>query len=205
MYESLIKEVKNRVDIIDVAKKYGIQVNRANKALCCFHNEKTPSLSFHQGKQIFKCFSCGKGGDVISLVSELLNINALEAAKSINNTLGLGLNAEKPSNHLEINKYAEKRKTEKAFKEWELKTFILLTDYLHLLWKWEKEKRPKHSNDEVSDLFVEAIQQKDYIEYIIDTIFLEGTNEDKIWFWKYEKKVVKRIESRVRAIRPTRK
>ena len=112
---------------------------------------------------------------------------------------------QKQSNYLKINKYAEKRKTEKAFKEWELKTFILITDYLHLLWKWEKEERPKHPDDEVSDLFVEALQQRDYIEYIVDTIFLEGTNEDKIWFWKYEKKVVRKIESRVRTFRSTRK
>ena len=68
---NLIKEVKERVDIVDVARAYGINVNRNNKALCCFHNEKTPSLSFHKEKQIFKCFGCGKGGDVISLVSEL--------------------------------------------------------------------------------------------------------------------------------------
>ena len=202
---NLIREVKERADIVKVAEYYGMKLNRAYKCICPFHKEKTASLSISPQKQIWKCFGCGKGGDVISLVSELLNINALDAAKSINNTLGLGLDAEKTSNYLEINKYAEKRKTEKAFKEWELKTFILLTDYLHLLWKWEKEERPKHPDDEVSDLFVEALQQRDYIEYIVDTIFLEGTNEDKIWFWKYEKKVVRRIESRVRTFRPTRK
>ena len=202
---NLIREVKERADIVKVAEYYGMKLNRAYKCICPFHKEKTASLSISPQKQIWKCFGCGKGGDVISLVSELLNINALEAAKSINNTLGLGLDAEKPSNYLEINKYAERRKTEKAFKEWELKTFILLTDYLHLLWKWEKEERPKHPDDEVSDLFVEALQQRDYIEYIVDTIFLEGTNEDKIWFWKYEKKVVRRIESRVRTFRSTRK
>lgn len=202
---NLIREVKERADIVKVAECYGMKLNRAYKCICPFHKEKTASLSISPQKQIWKCFGCGKGGDVISLVSELLNINALEAAKSINNTLGLELDVEKPSNYLEINKYAEKRKTEKAFKEWELKTFILLTDYLHLLWKWEKEERPKHPDDEVSDLFVEALQQRDYIEYIVDTIFLEGTNEDKIWFWKYEKKVVRRIESRIRTFGSTRK
>lgn len=205
MYESLIKEVKSRVDIIDVAKKYGIQVNRANKALCCFHDEKTPSLSFHQGKQIFKCFSCGKGGDVISLVSELLNINALEAAKSINNTLGLGLDAERPSSYLEINKYKQKRKTEEMFKNWENKTFQLLCDYLHLLWRWEEENAPTNPNEDINDLFVEVMHNRDYVEYLIDEIFINGSNEDKIWFWKHEKKVVRRIEARVRAFRTIRK
>ena len=81
------------------------------------------------------------------------------------------------------------------FKQWENKTFQLLCDYLHLLWKWEELK------DQENDLYIEALQQKDYIEYLIDTIFIDGRNEDKIWFWKYEKKVVSRIESRVRTFR----
>lgn len=201
MYDSLIKQVRASVDIIDVAKKYGINVNRNNKALCCFHKEKTPSLSFHKEKQIYKCFSCGKGGDVISLVSELLNINALEAAKSINYTLGLGLDPNQKSNYFEINKYKNKQKTEEIFKQWENKTFQLLCDYLHLLWKWEEEYVPKNPEEDPNNLFVEAIHNKDYIDYLIESIFINGTNEDKIWFWKHEKKVVRRIEARVRTFR----
>lgn len=198
---SLIKEVKERADIVKVAEHYGMKLNRAYKCVCPFHKEKTASFSISPQKQIWKCFGCGKGGDVISLVSELLNINALESAKSINYTLGLGLDTDKPSNYLEINKYKEKRKTEEMFKEWENKTFQLLCDYLHLLWKWEEEKVPKSPEEDVDELFIEAMHNRDYIEYLIDEIFLNGTNKDKIWFWKYEKKVVKRIETRVRTFR----
>lgn len=192
---SLIREVKERADIVKVAELYGMHLNRAYKCVCPFHKEKTASLSISPQKQIWKCFGCGKGGDVISLVSELLNINALEASKSINNTLGLGLDPNQKSTYFEINKYKEKRKTEEMFKKWENKIFQLLCDYLHLLWKWEELKDPEN------DLYIEALQQKGYIEYLIDTIFIDGTNEDKIWFWKYEKKVVSRIESRVRTFR----
>lgn len=192
---NLIREVKERADIVKVAELYGMHLNRAYKCVCPFHKEKTASLSISPQKQIWKCFGCGKGGDVISLVSELLNINALEASKSINNTLGLGLDPNQKSTYFEINKYKEKRKTEEMFKKWENKIFQLLCDYLHLLWKWEELKDPEN------DLYIEALQQKDYIEYLIDTIFIDGTNEDKIWFWKYEKKVVSRIESRVRTFR----
>ncbi len=193
---NFIREVKQRADIVRVAEYYGMKLNRAYKCICPFHKEKTASLSISPQKQIWKCFGCGKGGDVISLVSDLLNINALEAAKSINNTLGLGLNAEKPSSYLEINKYKQKRKTEEMFKKWTLQTFILLTDYLHILWNWEKIA---NFDDE---RFVEALQQKEKTQYFID-IFIEGTIEDKIWFWKCEKKVVKRIESRIRTFRAT--
>lgn len=198
---SLIREVKERTNIVKVAELYGLKLNRAYKCVCPFHKEKTASLSISPQKQIWKCFGCGKGGDSISLVSELLHINALEAAKSINYTLGLGLDPNQKSNYFEINKYKNKQKTEEIFKKWENKTFQLLCDYLHLLWKWEEEKAPKNMEEEPDDLFVEAMHNKDYIDYLIDSIFINGTNEDKIWFWKHEKKVVRRIESRVRTFR----
>ena len=198
---SLIREVKERANIVKVAELYGLKLNRAYKCVCPFHKEKTASLSISPQKQIWKCFGCGKGGDSISLVSELININALEAAKSINYTLGLGLDPNQKSNYFEINKYKNKQKTEEIFKQWENKTFQLLCDYLHLLWKWEKEKAPKNMEEDPDDLFVEAMHNKDYIDYLIDSIFINGTNEDKIWFWKHEKKVVRRIETRVRTFR----
>ena len=198
---SLIREVKERANIVKVAELYGLKLNRAYKCVCPFHKEKTASLSISPQKQIWKCFGCGKGGDSISLVSELLNINALEAAKSINYTLGLGLDPNQKSNYFEINKYKNKQKTEEIFKQWENKTFQLLCDYLHLLWKWEEEYVPKNMEEDPDDLFVEAMHNKDYIDYLIDSIFINGTNEDKIWFWKHEKKVVRRIETRVRTFR----
>lgn len=201
---SLIREVKERANIVKVAELYGMKLNRAYKCVCPFHKEKTASLSISPQKQIWKCFGCGKGGDVISLVSELLNINALEAAKSINNTLGLGLDPNHKNTYFEINKYKKKRKTEEMFKQWENKTFQLLCDYLHLLWKWEEEKAPKNIEEDPNELFVEAMHNKDYVEYLIDEIFINGTNKDKIWFWKHEKKVVRRIESRVRTYRTIR-
>ena len=81
---NLIREVKTRADIVKVAELYGIELNKTYKCKCPFHEEKTASFSISPSKQIWKCFGCGKGGDVISLVAELLNINSLEAAKSIN-------------------------------------------------------------------------------------------------------------------------
>lgn len=58
---NLIKEVKNRVDIVKVAKYYGIQLNRAGKCKCPFHLENTASFSISQSKQIWHCFGCDKG------------------------------------------------------------------------------------------------------------------------------------------------
>lgn len=200
-----IREVKGRADIVKVAEHYGIKLDRSYKCMCPFHKEKTASFSISPRKQIWHCFGCGKGGDAISLVSELLNINNYQAAKSINDKLGLGIDTNQKTTHFEINKYQNKRKIEEMFKQWELKTFQLLCDYLHLIWHWEEEKAPKNPEDEADELFVEAMHNKDYIEYLLDEIFINGTDEDKIWFWKTQKKVVSRIEARIRAIRPISK
>lgn len=190
---NFIREVKQRADIVKVAEYFGLK----NKQCCPFHKEKTASFSISPSKQIWHCFGCGKGGDAISLVSEFLNINALEAAKVINEKLCLGLDIGRPASYLEINKYKQKRKIEEAFKKWENETFQLLCDYLHLLWKWEETQKWD------SDLYLEAIQNKDYIDYLIDEIFINGSNQDKIWFWKYKRERVKKIESRIRRYRTT--
>lgn len=179
MYDSLIKQVKASVDIIDVAKKYGINVNRNNKALCCFHSEKTPSLSFHKEKQIYKCFSCGKGGDVISLVSELLNINALESAKQLNQIFGLGVDFKKPTPNFELNKYKQIQEAKERFYKWYNETLQILCDYLHSL------------------KGIEKLQQQEIVEYYID-LLIYGTEEDWLWLKKTEERWCKKIERELR-------
>jgi len=83
-----IAEVKAQHDIIDVAKKLGIEVDsKTGKALCPFHNDKNPSLQFSREKQIATCFSgnCTAGTmDVITLVEKYLKVNNVEALKWLN-------------------------------------------------------------------------------------------------------------------------
>ncbi len=162
----IFKEIRERVDILKVCDVLGIKLNRNYKAICPFadHKEKTASFSISPSKNIFCCFGCGKKGNSITLVQELLGISPLESVKYINNNLGLGLELNTPTSHFEINKYKEQRKTEEAFKKWELETFILLSKYLRLLKRWKDIK------DLDSELYVEACKQLDYIEYIINEI-----------------------------------
>ena len=68
--KEIIDEIKSRNDIVDVISSY-ISLNDKNKALCPFHNEKSPSFSVSPDKQIFHCFGCGVGGDVITFVRRI--------------------------------------------------------------------------------------------------------------------------------------
>lgn len=76
-FQSLIEQVKNRVDIVRVIRKRVDLKN--NKALCPFHREKTPSFSVNPRGQYFYCFGCGIGGDAIKFVQLYEGVNFKEA------------------------------------------------------------------------------------------------------------------------------
>ena len=76
-----IDEIIEKNDIGDVISEY-VKLERKGSGytgLCPFHNEKTPSFSVHEGKQIFKCFGCGKGGNVVNFIMLAENLNYPEA------------------------------------------------------------------------------------------------------------------------------
>jgi len=86
-----INEIKHRLNIIDVAKHLGIQIGKNQRALCPFHNDKTPSLQFSQDKQIATCFSsnCNLGTvDIIGLTERKLSLSKHEALKYLSNLAG---------------------------------------------------------------------------------------------------------------------
>jgi len=76
-------EILQNVDIVDVIGKY-VQLKRAGSNFsgkCPFHNEKTPSFMVSPQKQIFKCFGCGIGGNVITFIKEIERVDFWDAAK----------------------------------------------------------------------------------------------------------------------------
>ena len=75
--ERFVEEVKNANNIVDVISKFvDLKKNGDNyKGLCPFHNEKTPSFVVNENKQIFKCFGCGEGGNVISFLMKKENMS----------------------------------------------------------------------------------------------------------------------------------
>jgi len=81
--DEIIDEIKARNDIVDTISNYITVKSKGSthKALCPFHNEKTPSFAINQDKQIFKCFGCGASGDVIGFVMRMENLDFIEAVK----------------------------------------------------------------------------------------------------------------------------
>lgn len=74
--EEIIEEIRIRNDIVDVVSEY-VRLEKKGKdyfGLCPFHKEKTPSFSVAPAKQIYYCFGCGRGGNVIHFIMNAENI-----------------------------------------------------------------------------------------------------------------------------------
>lgn len=91
--EELIEEIRSSNDIVDVISQYVI-LKRSGRnffGLCPFHKEKSPSFSVSPDKQIFHCFGCGVGGNVIHFVSKIENLNFVETLELLANRANITL------------------------------------------------------------------------------------------------------------------
>ncbi|MFB4166500.1 DNA primase [Virgibacillus sp. JSM 102003] len=91
--EEVIEEVRKSNDIVDVIGEY-VQLKKQGRnffGLCPFHGENTPSFSVTQEKQIFHCFGCGKGGNVLTFLMEMEDYSFYEALKFLADRSGVDL------------------------------------------------------------------------------------------------------------------
>ncbi len=91
MSKDFVEKLKSRLDIVEVLSEY-ISLKRAGqnyKALCPFHNEKTPSFVISPDKQVFHCFGCGAGGDLVAFVMRYESLGFSEAVRSLADKAGL--------------------------------------------------------------------------------------------------------------------
>lgn len=110
--EDIIEKIKDQNDIVDVISD-SVKLKRSGNnyiGLCPFHHEKTPSFSVSSDKQIFKCFGCGEGGNVIHFVMKNKNFPFMEAIRYLADRANIVLDLGNDSN-----REVEDRK-EKLFK-----------------------------------------------------------------------------------------
>ena len=91
--QDLVEEIRSRSDIVDVISGY-IRLQRKGSnyvGICPFHNDRNPSMSVNQSRQIYHCFSCGAGGDVFKFVMEYENLTFPEALKTLADRAGVEL------------------------------------------------------------------------------------------------------------------
>lgn len=95
--EQKIDEIRNSADIVDIISGY-VQLKKRGKnfiGLCPFHQEKTPSFTVSEDKQIYHCFGCGNGGNLFKFLMEFKNISFVEAVEEIADHLGIKISYDK--------------------------------------------------------------------------------------------------------------
>lgn len=113
------RRCREEVSAEDVARRYGLEIDAHGKALCVFHRDHRPSMSFHSGR--FRCFSCGAAGSSIDLAAQILNMTPAEAVKRLNDDFSLGLELGRPMNREEraaADYRQELSETSDAFERW---------------------------------------------------------------------------------------
>lgn len=111
--DDIIEEIISRNDIVDVISQY-VTLKRSGRnflGLCPFHKEKTPSFSVSPDKQIFHCFGCGVGGNVVHFVSKIENLNFKESLEMLADKAGMAL----PTSNVEVDSKKQQLK-EKVYK-----------------------------------------------------------------------------------------
>ena len=174
MAENVFEAVKQSVSTREAAEFYGIKVRRNGMACCPFHDDKNPSMKVDQR---FHCFGCGEDGDVIDFTAKLFDLSSKEAAEKLAQDFGLIYDSQAPPRR----RYVRQKTEAQKFREDRQRCYRVLSDYYHLLKKWGIDHSPRTPEEEPHPRFVEAIQKKTYVEYLLDLFLYESEEEQKAW------------------------
>ena len=197
MGANVFEIVKQSVTVREAAERYGIEVKRGGMACCPFHDDKNPSMKLNE--EYFYCFGCGATGDVIDLTARLYNLSPKEAAEKLAQDFGLIYDGQAPPR-----RYVRQKTETQKFQENRDHAFRVLADYFHLLRKWETGYTPKTPEAPMHPRFLEAVQQKDYIGYLLDSFLEDSPEEQKLWIAEHQSTIAN-LERRVKimADKPT--
>ena len=104
--EEIIEKIKEQNNIVDVISE-SVKLKRTGRnfiGLCPFHNEKTPSFSVSEDKQIYKCFGCGEAGNVFTFVMKSRNLSFIEAVKYLGDKVNIHIEDNDEKNKVHKNK-----------------------------------------------------------------------------------------------------
>jgi len=152
----------SRISMQDVVNKYGIHVTKTNFALCPFHKDTHPSMKIYKemGKG-FYCFSCNKGGSVITFVMEYFKIDYTSALKKMDNDFGLNILGEEEDRTV-AKDYAAKQFLAKRKREKKTMSLQKLLEEHCRLHNDIKHEKP------FSDKWCAAVYGIDYLNYLIE-------------------------------------
>lgn len=187
--DNLFEVVKQSVSMRAIAEQYGLEVKRGGMIVCPFHSDKSPSMKLNE--DYYYCFGCGATGDAIDFVAQLFNLSIRQAAEKIAADFGLRYDSRAPRS-------PPRRTATKTqiIKQREIYTSRVLSKYFRLLQDWLVVYSPKSSEEEINPRFMEAVQRKDFVEYLLDVLIC-GTPEEKAEICSERNPDIRRIAHRL--------
>ena len=174
---------RERVTALEAARYYGLEIDSHGRALCPFHPDKHPSMTFKGGR--YRCWACGASGDAVDLVRELCSCTYMEALQRLNQdfALNLPLGGGKPTK--EQQEAARERQRVKGLHQqveaWRADTLTQIDRAIRVAntadWAAPTQQQ------------LEAIRQRERLEYWADTLS-HGTPQSQIELFKQRKKVL---------------
>ena len=188
---NVFEAVKQSVTTTQAAEHYGLSVNRFGKAACPFHQDRVPSMKVDKR---FHCFGCGADGDVIGFVAKLYGVDAKNAAEKLAEDFHIVYDCN--SKEVKRKPPVKQKNQEQMYQDLERKCYLVLSDYFHLLRQWEGIYAPKPEDETWHPFFVEALQCKTHIEYLLDVLLYDPIEERAALIKEYGKEVMK-LEQRL--------
>ncbi len=191
---NVFEAVKQSVTTRQAAEMYGIKVNRSGMAVCPFHNDRNPSMKVDRR---FHCFGCGADGDVIDFTARLFGLGLKEAAVKLAEDFSVSYDRQgraSPKKSIRA-KLVQKEKSGQE----ESECYRILCEYLHSMQGWKETYAPEPEDARWHPLFVEALQEISYTEYLLD-ILLCGDTEDKEKLLREHGKEVRKLGERLSEI-----
>lgn len=190
MDADLFRAVRERVDAQAAARFYGVSVNNRGWAVCPFHADRHPSMSFKNGR--FRCWACQAGGDAVDFVARLFNLRPLDAVRQLNNDFHLELPVDRPQTaqeHAETQRATAKRRelsdTAQLFEAWRSSMLDKLTAVFRTAHLALKDCQ---SLDDLSEAEALAVQWQPAVEFWADCL-LSGDVEAQMGIFRDRKGV----------------
>ena len=146
-------KIKEALDLRTVMEFYGIAFNRVGFASCCFHEERTASLSVKGS--IWRCFGCGAGGDAIAFTMKFFGLSFPQALVRLDSDFHLGIIGKKPDRQTVTAMQRERHEKRLALERAQ-------TEYMHntrlyrLLLRAYKTRAPQRPGDQIDNRYIAA-------------------------------------------------
>lgn len=180
----VFREVRERVTAEDVARHYGIEIDRHGKALCPFHRDRHPSMTFRHGR--YRCWSCQASGSSIDLTAHLLSLDALGAVRELNHAFALCLPVDRPptaTENLEGKRRQEIAEQHIAFETWRNGFINALTVAIR-----EGNTLEITDLDKLTEREATALRMNATFEYWADTL-MYGTLADQAQIYRERRQI----------------